>query len=105
MFKEITCEQAEEKLKHKTVVLIDVRDEMAYKSGHIPGATHVARNNIDVFVQETNKQNPVLVYCYHGNSSRVVAEFLSGQGFSEIYSLTGGFTAWQSKYPECVSQI
>lgn len=43
---------------------------------------------------------PLMVMCYHGNSSRGAAQYLLHQGFDEVYSVDGGFEAWLRAYPE-----
>jgi thiosulfate sulfurtransferase len=35
-----------------------------------------------------------LVYCYHGHSSQSAAEHFVENGFANVYSLDGGYTAW-----------
>lgn len=40
-----------------------------------------------------------MVVCYHGNSSQSAAAYLVSQGFSDVYSLDGGFELWRSTYP------
>ncbi|MGL5628515.1 MAG: rhodanese-like domain-containing protein, partial [Plesiomonas shigelloides] len=42
---------------------------------------------------------PVIVMCYHGNSSQGAAQYLVNQGFDEVYSLNGGFEAWRKVAP------
>jgi ankyrin repeat protein len=37
----------------------------------------------------------VLVYCYHGNSSRDICQFIAGFGFKRVYNLVGGWQAWE----------
>jgi thiosulfate sulfurtransferase len=46
----------------------------------------------------------VVVVCYHGNSSQSAAAYLASQGFSDVYSLDGGFELWQTTYPEETAQ-
>ena len=46
------------------------------------------------YIEKTDKETPLVVCCYHGNSSRGAAEYLSQQGFKQVYSMTGGFDAW-----------
>jgi thiosulfate sulfurtransferase len=46
------------------------------------------------YIESTDKEKPLVVCCYHGNSSRGAAEYFSQQGFKEVYSMTGGFAAW-----------
>jgi rubrerythrin len=38
---------------------------------------------------------PVLTYCAIGGRSRAAAQYLSGQGFKEVYNLKGGIAAWE----------
>ena len=47
---------------------------------------------------------PLIVACYHGNSSQSAAAYLAHQGFSEVYSLDGGFELWRATYPNETAQ-
>ena len=40
-------------------------------------------------------EQPILVMCYHGISSQGAAQYLVNQGFEQVYSVDGGFEAWQ----------
>ena len=40
-----------------------------------------------------------IVTCYHGNSSQSAAAYLVSQGFTDVYSLDGGFELWHARYP------
>jgi thiosulfate sulfurtransferase len=51
--------------------------------------------NIEKFVAQTDKAKPVVVYCYHGHTSLGGAAYLMDQGFTEVYSLIGGFERWR----------
>ncbi|MGQ7176509.1 rhodanese-like domain-containing protein, partial [Escherichia coli] len=42
---------------------------------------------------------PVMVMCYHGNSSKGAAQYLLQQGYDVVYSIDGGFEAWQRQFP------
>jgi thiosulfate sulfurtransferase len=46
---------------------------------------------------------PLIVSCYHGNSSQSAAAYLCSQGFTEVYSLDGGFEVWRTTYPGEIS--
>ena len=76
-------------------VVVDIRDPGSFASGHICNAIHLDNQTIGSFLQSTEKSTPVIVCCYHGNSSQGAADFLFQQGFEKSYSLDGGFTAWQ----------
>ena len=49
---------------------------------------------------EDSLDAPLIVTCYHGNSSQSAAAYLVGQGFSDVYSLDGGFELWRATYPD-----
>jgi rhodanese-related sulfurtransferase len=76
------------------LLLADVRDAESFAKAHIEGARNVSMTNISVVVNETARSTPVLIYCYHGNASREYAQLFSDFGFSEVYSLDGGYEAW-----------
>lgn len=41
-----------------------------------------------------------MVMCYHGNSSKGAAQYLLQQGYDVVYSIDGGFEAWQRQFPQ-----
>ncbi|MGJ8525637.1 Thiosulfate sulfurtransferase GlpE [Halomonadaceae bacterium LMG 33818] len=86
-----------------SLALVDIRDPMSYDSGHITGSTRLDNGNLPAFIAEGDKTTPVVVVCYHGNSSQGAAAYLAEQGFETVYSLDGGFTEWQNRYPDSVS--
>lgn len=73
--------------------LVDVRDEMSYSYGHLPGAEHVPEQQIlDGWGPEDDGKKTVL-YCKKGETSLEAAGFLQGKGYN-VYSLQGGYLAW-----------
>ena len=97
-FSRISIQQAHALIAAGNVTLADIRDPQSYHSAHINGAVHLDNTNIDQFIAETAKNKPLIVYCYHGNSSQSAAQFLLEQGFAEVYSMDGGFEMWRSAY-------
>ena len=73
--------------------VLDCRDPRSYEQGHLPGAQLVSDMVIKRLAR-ADKDQPVLVYCYHGISSRDLATFLVNMGFSEVFNLEGGWQAW-----------
>ena len=51
-------------------------------------------NYIENFIKEKDKSEPILIYCYHGNSSQPAANFFSQQGFKHVYSMDEGYAGW-----------
>ena len=94
MFKELDPHKAQEMVEEGSVNVIDIRDLGSYSAGHIPSAVSLNDTNVKEFIESTDKEKPLIVYCYHGISSRGAAEYLSQNGFKEVYSMTGGFEAW-----------
>jgi rhodanese-related sulfurtransferase len=74
--------------------LLDVRENSEWKSGHAPGAIHVALGNIDQAPRRLKQGRPVVVMCASGMRSRTAAKHLRGLGF-DAASLSGGIGAWQ----------
>jgi thiosulfate/3-mercaptopyruvate sulfurtransferase len=53
--------------------------------------------NISGVINGTAKDRPVLIYCYHGHASREYAQVFTDFGFSDVYSLDGGYEAWRTR--------
>lgn len=96
-FTHISIEDVKQMMKQGDLALLDIRDQASFQAGHIDSAQHITGENIQSFIQTADFDKPVVVYCYHGNSSQGAADFLSEQGFTEVYSMTGGYTAWQQQ--------
>lgn len=97
MFKRINEQQAREKLSIPGAILLDIRDADSFNAGHLQNAIHLTNENVQNIISETNKQLPVLVMCYHGNSSQSVAAYLDQQGFADVYSIDGGYEGWSGE--------
>lgn len=95
----IAPEAAAELIATRQPALVDVRDEHSFNAARIPGALRLDNQSVQDFIADSDKAQPVLVYCYHGNSSQGAAAWLSEKGFAEVYSLDGGFEYWRGQYP------
>lgn len=74
--------------------IIDTRDAQSFALQHPKNAFHLTDATYPDFLQKYDEEQPIIISCYHGISSRHVAQFLSEQGYEKVYSLTGGFEAW-----------
>lgn len=88
----------------RSLTLVDIRDPLSFAQGHIPGSRHLDNSSAAELVEHTPTAQPLVVVCYHGHSSQQAAAWLAGQGFSEVYSLDGGFVDWAHRHPERVSR-
>ncbi|WP_420934484.1 thiosulfate sulfurtransferase GlpE [Alteromonas sp. A081] len=81
------------------VSIVDIRDPQSYANGHMPNAAPLNNDNFSTFVEQTPKDTPVVVVCYHGVSSQQAAHVIAQQGFETVYSMDGGFEAWRLANP------
>ncbi|WPC04680.1 thiosulfate sulfurtransferase GlpE [Pseudomonas benzenivorans] len=102
-FKRISPQQAQA-LREQGAVVVDIRDPQSFALGHISGSRHLDNYSLADFIARADLDAPLIVTCYHGNSSQSAAAYLVGQGFSEVYSLDGGFELWRTSYPAEVAQ-
>ncbi|WP_433885491.1 thiosulfate sulfurtransferase GlpE [Pseudomonas vranovensis] len=102
-FKRIPPEQALA-LREQGAVVVDIRDPQAFAAGHITGASHLDNHSVADFIRTADLDAPTVVVCYHGNSSQSAAAYLISQGFSDVYSLDGGFELWRGTYPAETAQ-
>ncbi|MCL2587798.1 MAG: rhodanese-like domain-containing protein [Oscillospiraceae bacterium] len=85
---ERTIEQLEQQ-NPADYLLIDIRDESAYRNGFIPGALCRAVSDLPALP----KDKPLVLYCKKGLISADAADELRDQGYIAS-SLTGGYVAW-----------
>lgn len=95
-YETLFANQVEELLVQSATVVFDHRDARSYAGGHIPGAVPVTDENIGSLIKSKNYDSPILVYCYHGISSRDLCGFLVKLGFRRVYNLEGGWQAWSA---------
>src|SRR5574343_377681 len=75
------------------VALFDVRDGMAYRAGHIEGAAHLSEDRLLGWMKRIPKDAPVVVYCYHGNASKIYAQMFVDFRYTRVFSVDGGYPA------------
>ena len=95
---QIQIHDAKQKLDQQASVFVDIRDPASYGQAHIPGPFHLHDGNVQDFVQNTDKEKDIVVYCYHGNSSLGATAFLIENGFKNVVSMSGGFEGWRQVY-------
>ncbi len=104
-FKHMQVNELAQQLEQGAVVVADIRDAGSYQAGHIKGAVHLTNETLSDFIRNTDMDAPVVVCCYHGNASQQAAQFLASQDFTNVYSLDGGFSAWQLQHPDKVEHL
>jgi rhodanese-related sulfurtransferase len=77
--------------------LIDVREDNEWQRGHARGAEHMGRGIIerDVETAVPDHSAQLILYCGGGYRSALAADSLRRMGYTNVYSLAGGWKAWQ----------
>lgn len=97
-YKCISIDEAKELIDKGDVTVADVRDGQSFSTANISNAVHITQESVDEFLVNANKAHPLIIYCYHGNSSKGAADYFAAQGFNEVFSMDGGFEAWRIKF-------
>ena len=95
-YKSIPQEKAKELMDSENVLVLDVREQTEYDSGHIAGAVLLPVGTINAQTAAEvipAKDTVVLVYCRSGNRSKKAAAALVKLGYTQIYEI-GGITTW-----------
>lgn len=98
---DVTVEQAKELIEKKSsLVLLDVRTDWEFDSGHIEGAINMPVDDLQQRHAELKPNDEILVYCRTGNRSAKAMQILKDNGYSKIYNMEGGIEAWKKAgYP------
>ena len=87
-YQTITQEEAKEMMDSQKVIILDVREQDEYDSGHIPGAVLLPVGTIDETTAAEvipEKDSTLLVYCRSGNRSKTASSTLAELGYTSIY--------------------
>ena len=103
------------------IIVLDVRNGSEFSVGHLHNAISLPLNAIQLFftmqTQTKNGSNVpslppdsrildlkqhineiVLVYCQGGSRSAQAVQILADNGFSDVYNMVGGITAWMNAH-------
>ena len=79
------------------VCLLDVREDNEWQQAHAEGARHLGKGIIerDVETQIPDYDTELILYCGGGYRSALAADVLQKMGYTNVFSLAGGWHAWQ----------
>ena len=95
-YQQITQEEAKNMMDTQEVIVLDVREQDEFDTGHIPGAVllpvgTITKDSAAAVIPELD--SVVLVYCRSGNRSKTASEALANLGYTNIYEF-GGIKTW-----------
>lgn len=97
-FKDIKPAEVVRLINHDNAVVLDVRDDREFESGHIVNAIHIPFALLDGRLDDLDKykDRPFIVVCKAGQQSARAGVMLKNRGFAPIYKLGGGMLAWRN---------
>jgi rhodanese-related sulfurtransferase len=78
-------------------LLVDTREDHEWDAAHAAGATHLSRGILerDIETVVPDKSTKIVLYCGGGYRSALSADSLAKMGYTNVWSLAGGWRAWQ----------
>jgi len=94
--REVTVEEARARAGRRAL-LVDVREDNEWERGHARGAVHLGRGVIerDIETRVPDKGAELILYCGGGYRSALAADSLRRMGYTNVFSMAGGWRAWQ----------
>ena len=86
--------------KNRNVFLLDVRTPQENSQARLPGSVLIPINEFERRIKEVPRNRTILVYCAVGARSKPAAEYLSRNGYKDVYNMTDGIVGWyRNGYP------
>jgi len=81
--------------------LIDISEESEFAAGHVKGAEWLGKGILERDVEEKHpdKSEPLYLYCGGGFRSALSADNLQKMGYTNVYSVDGGWRALKDLLP------
>lgn len=95
-YQDIYATEVAELLQKVQPLILDQRDPQTRSKGQLADAQPATDEIINTLVRQRRQDPAVLVYCYHGNRSRELCDFLGQLGLNRVYNLVGGWEAWEN---------
>ncbi|KTD78404.1 rhodanese-like domain-containing protein [Legionella waltersii] len=95
--KEISPKELKSQIdQQEPVVVIDVREESEWETGHIANSIHISKGVIERDIEKviTDPNTAIVVYCSGGYRCALVAESLQKMGYMNVSSLNTGLQGW-----------
>lgn len=96
--REVSVDDALRRIRESHATLVDVREESEWEAGHARGATHLSKGVIERDIEKAipDKGKEIILYCGGGFRSALATRSLQEMGYTNVWSLDGGWRAWES---------
>ncbi|MFI4962970.1 MAG: rhodanese-like domain-containing protein [Legionellales bacterium] len=91
--KELTPQAAVDLINHENALVIDLRDQEAFNTGHIIDSIQAKEEDFSLPKMNKYKNKPIILVCARGLQAATTAAKLRTQGF-QPQVLGGGIAAW-----------
>ncbi len=89
----ILAQDLEEFINLKQPVIIDLRDPISYSKANLYSSNNISQGALRENLDRIPEGAPILLISDDGQKSHVVLRMLKGEGFDEVYNLSGGYTS------------
>jgi len=81
----------------ENIIVLDVRESAEYAFNHIPTAISIPLGELNQRISELQKDSEIYVVCRTGNRSDLASQTLAENGFTKVYNVVPGMSAWSGK--------
>lgn len=86
----ISLRELEDRRRCRNCMIIDLRDEMAFRAGHFPDAVNLPFEAFDRWAYGLPKRKTIILYCERGGSAMLAGRRLMRAGY-EVEIVSGGY--------------
>jgi rhodanese-related sulfurtransferase len=96
--REVNVDETRRKLGSGKAKLIDVREDNEWETAHARGAEHMGKGVIERDIEQRvpDKNAELILYCGGGFRSALATDNLQKMGYTNVWSMAGGWRAWQA---------
>jgi len=104
--REVSVADTQQRIRENSEAkLIDVREDKEWDAAHAAGAIHLGKGIIERDIEATvpDKNTELILYCGGGYRSALAADALQNMGYTNVFSMAGGWKAWHESGGEVES--
>jgi rhodanese-related sulfurtransferase len=106
--REVSVAETQQRMRdNNDAILIDVREDNEWNAAHAAGAIHLGKGIIERDIERTvpDKDTELILYCGGGYRSALATDALQKMGYTNVWSMDGGWRAWQEAAGEIESEV